>query len=57
MEQLADELMLYVNQAIHPHKRLREVEFADRLPRTADGKIRRGELREQEKRLIGSRAK
>jgi acetyl-CoA synthetase len=48
-EKLADELIRYVNQAIHPHKRLREVEFIDRLP-TTEGKILRGELRKQENR-------
>jgi acyl-coenzyme A synthetase/AMP-(fatty) acid ligase len=42
---LADELIRHVNEAIHPHKRLREVEFTRGLPRTAEGKIRRCELR------------
>ena len=38
----------------HPHRRLREVELTDRLPRTADGKIRRAELREQESKAGNS---
>lgn len=50
---LANELIHYVNETIHPHKRLREVEFIARLPRTTEGKIRRGELREQERRKVG----
>ena len=49
-QDLTDELIRYVNEAIHPHKRLREVEFTARLPKTVEGKIRRGELREQERR-------
>jgi len=48
-EGLADELMHYVNDAVHQHLRLREVEFTTRLPRTAEGKIQRGTLREQER--------
>ncbi len=43
----------YVNELIHPHKRLREVELTARLPKTAEGKIRRGELRDQERRKAG----
>jgi acyl-coenzyme A synthetase/AMP-(fatty) acid ligase len=46
-ERLADELMRHVNQAIHPYKRLREIEFVGTLPTTAAGKISRGELRRQ----------
>jgi acyl-coenzyme A synthetase/AMP-(fatty) acid ligase len=42
---LADELMQYVNASIHPFKRLREIEFVDRLPTTGAGKISRRELR------------
>jgi acyl-coenzyme A synthetase/AMP-(fatty) acid ligase len=49
-QNLADELLDHVNRAVHPSKRLREIEFADTLPRTAEGKIRRRELREQERR-------
>jgi acyl-coenzyme A synthetase/AMP-(fatty) acid ligase len=53
-EELADELMQFVNEAVHPHKRLREIEFAAELPRTPEGKLRRSELREQERRGEGS---
>jgi acyl-coenzyme A synthetase/AMP-(fatty) acid ligase len=45
---LASELIEYVAAAIHPHKRLREVEFAESLPRTPEGKLRRGELHAEE---------
>jgi acyl-coenzyme A synthetase/AMP-(fatty) acid ligase len=49
-EDLANALIQHVSAAIHPHKRLREVEFAAALPRTPEGKLRRGELRAQERR-------
>jgi len=42
---LADELMQFVNEAIHPFKRLREIEFIDALPTTEAGKVSRRELR------------
>src|SRR5262249_4711083 len=55
-ENLVAGLLDYFNRAIHPSKRLREIEFAERLPRTAEGKIRRGELRQWERRkLVGTR--
>jgi acyl-coenzyme A synthetase/AMP-(fatty) acid ligase len=47
-EALADELIACVAAAVHPHKRLREVEFAAALPKTPEGKLRRGELRARE---------
>jgi acyl-coenzyme A synthetase/AMP-(fatty) acid ligase len=53
-EELADELLRHVNQAVHPHKRLREIEFTAALPRTPEGKLRRGRLREQERSVIGA---
>lgn len=49
-EKLANELIEYANQAIHHHKRLREVEFTASLPRTEAGKIRRRDLRELERK-------
>jgi acetyl-CoA synthetase len=45
---LADDLIHCVAVAIHPHKRLREVEFTASLPRTPEGKLRRSELRARE---------
>jgi acyl-coenzyme A synthetase/AMP-(fatty) acid ligase len=43
--QLADELLAFVNGAIHSHKWLREVEFTATLPSTPEGKLRRAGLR------------
>ena len=44
---LAKELQEHVKQATAPYKYPRVVEFADDLPKTASGKIRRAELRER----------
>ena len=46
-EELAAELLEYVNNAVHQHKKLREIVFLPSLPRTAAGKIRRADLRQQ----------
>jgi acyl-coenzyme A synthetase/AMP-(fatty) acid ligase len=46
-KELATELLQYVNNAVHEHKNLREIAFLPRLPRTAAGKVRRAELRQQ----------
>jgi len=43
----ADELIAYVADRVAPHKRIREVRFADALPRTPAGKILRRVLRDQ----------
>jgi acetyl-CoA synthetase len=45
---LAAALVRHVNAAIHSHKQLRELEFVASLPRTSEGKLRRGELRERD---------
>lgn len=45
--ELAAELLQCVNDTIHQHKKLREIVFTSKLPRTADGKLRRAELRQQ----------
>ncbi|MDP9321125.1 MAG: long-chain-fatty-acid--CoA ligase [Chloroflexota bacterium] len=45
----ADELMAFVKERIADYKRVREVEFIDKVPRTASGKILRRELAEREK--------
>jgi acyl-CoA synthetase (AMP-forming)/AMP-acid ligase II len=42
----ADELIEYVADRVAPHKRIREVRFADAIPRTPAGKILRRLLRE-----------
>jgi long-chain acyl-CoA synthetase len=45
----ADELMEFVKARISDYKRVREVEFIDKVPRTASGKILRRELLEKER--------
>jgi acetyl-CoA synthetase/medium-chain acyl-CoA synthetase len=49
--ELAGEILRFVNDAVHPQKGLREVVFTSSLPRTADGKIRRADLRQQQASL------
>ena len=44
-EELARELQEHVRSVTAPYKYPRIVEFADSLPKTASGKIRRAELR------------
>ena len=45
----ADEIMAFVKERIADYKRVREVEFIDKVPRTASGKILRRELAERER--------
>jgi len=45
--ELAEQLIHFVNGAIHQQKWLREVVFMPTLPRTAEGKLRRAELRQR----------
>jgi acetyl-CoA synthetase len=49
-ESLADDIRQSVKQRLAAHEYPREIEFVDALPMTTTGKIRRVELREQEKR-------
>ena len=51
----AEELMDFVKERIADYKRVREVEFIDKVPRTASGKILRRELAEKEKAASASR--
>ena len=44
--ELAEKLQSFVKEQIAPYKYPREVEFVDALPKTATGKLRRSELRE-----------
>ena len=44
-ERLATELQEHVKRVTAPYKYPRIVEFADELPKTPSGKIRRAELR------------
>jgi acyl-coenzyme A synthetase/AMP-(fatty) acid ligase len=41
----ADELMAYVADRVAPHKKVRLVEFIERIPKSAAGKILRNQLR------------
>ena len=45
----ADELIAFVKERIADYKRVREIEFVDKVPRTASGKILRRELAERER--------
>jgi acyl-coenzyme A synthetase/AMP-(fatty) acid ligase len=42
---LAQEIMTWVRGRVAPHKRIRNVEFIDQVPRTAAGKILRRVLK------------
>jgi 2-aminobenzoate-CoA ligase len=44
-EALVAELQSHAKQTIAPYKYPREIEFVEALPKTATGKLRRGELR------------
>ena len=44
-DSLAADLQAHAKQAIAPYKYPREIEFVEALPKTATGKLRRGELR------------
>jgi len=46
----AEELIAFVKERIADYKRVREVEFIEKVPRTASGKILRRELAELERR-------
>jgi acetyl-CoA synthetase len=48
-DELAKEIQNYVKQATAPYKYPRIIEFMDELPKTISGKIRRVELRNQDK--------
>ena len=47
---LVRDLQEHVKRVTAPYKYPREIEFVDCLPKTVSGKIRRVELREQERR-------
>lgn len=45
-DDLTDEaVMAFVEQKVAPHKRIRQVEFIDAIPKSAAGKILRKDLR------------
>ncbi|MBW1999040.1 MAG: AMP-binding protein, partial [Deltaproteobacteria bacterium] len=49
-EDLAKEIQGFVRSRLSKHEYPREIEFIDELPRTPDGKIKRKELKEEEKK-------
>jgi long-chain acyl-CoA synthetase len=50
----ADEIMQFVEERIADYKRVREIEFIDKVPRTASGKILRRELADRERAKAGT---
>jgi acetyl-CoA synthetase len=52
-EDLVEELQSYMKSETAPYKYPRRIEFVDELPKTSSGKIRRIELREQERSKFG----
>jgi acetyl-CoA synthetase len=50
---LADEIKAFVRTKLSKHEYPREIEFIDALPKTPDGKIKRKELKERERRIKG----
>jgi acetyl-CoA synthetase len=49
-EELIKEIQNHVKQVTAPYKYPRVIEFVDELPKTISGKIRRVEIRENEKK-------
>ena len=45
----ADEIMTYVTGRVAPHKKIRQVEFIEQIPKSASGKILRRVLIERER--------
>ncbi|WP_128478379.1 acyl-CoA synthetase [Halorussus pelagicus] len=52
-EELTDELQEYMKAETAPYKYPRRIEYVEELPTTSSGKIRRIELRKQEKQQFG----
>jgi acyl-coenzyme A synthetase/AMP-(fatty) acid ligase len=48
-EASSDDIMAFVAERVAPYKKLRELEFAESIPKSASGKILRRELIEQER--------
>jgi len=53
-EALSDEIRAFVRTKLSKHEYPREIAFVAELPKTPDGKIKRKELREQERRMKGA---
>ncbi|MFB6266494.1 MAG: acyl-CoA synthetase [Halodesulfurarchaeum sp.] len=52
-EELQTEIQSFMKEQTAPYKYPRRIEFVDELPKTSSGKIRRIELREEEKEQFG----
>ena len=52
-EDLTEELQSYMKEETAPYKYPRRIEYVDELPTTSSGKIRRIELRKEEKQKFG----
>lgn len=50
---LVHEIKAFVRTKLSKHEYPREIEFIDALPKTPDGKIKRKELKERERRIKG----
>jgi acetyl-CoA synthetase len=50
-EELAEEIKAMVKDKLSKHEYPREIEFIDELPKTPDGKIKRKDLKERERKL------
>ena len=49
----SDDLMSWIAERVAPHKRIRAVVIADRIPRTPSGKILHRELVAQDRQPVG----
>src|SRR4029453_8867310 len=49
-----EELMASVGERVAPHKKVRQVEFVDEIPKAASGKILRRVLMEQDRQTTGA---
>jgi acetyl-CoA synthetase len=52
-DELVEEVQTFMKEQTAPYKYPRRVEFVDELPKTSSGKIRRIELRQQERQQFG----
>jgi acyl-coenzyme A synthetase/AMP-(fatty) acid ligase len=48
-----EELMAFVAERVAPHKKVRQVEFVDEIPKAASGKILRRVLMERDRQTTG----
>ena len=53
---LIDDIKAFVRTKLSKHEYPREIEFIDALPKTPDGKIKRKELKERERRIKGAQS-